>query len=121
MSMETCYKELGGDYKEMHSRIPSDALIRRFIGSFLNDPSFGALCEGMAAGDRETAFRAVHTLKGVCANLGFEKLRLSASALTEVLRPETGAIPQEAFPLLQEVRKDYEITVAAIQKFMAEA
>ena len=37
-------------------------------------------------GDAETAFRAAHTLKGLCLNLGFESLYKVDAALTEELR-----------------------------------
>ena len=120
MTIESCYQAMGGNYQEIHSRIPSDALIKRFMGSFLSDPSFDSLCQGMTAGDRETAFRAAHTLKGVCANLSFERLRRSSSALTEILRPAADAIPQDAFSVLETVRGDYQATVDAIRGFMAE-
>lgn len=36
--------------------------------------------------DAETAFRAAHTLKGLCMNLGFDSLYEVSSALTENLR-----------------------------------
>ena len=120
MTIETCYENMGGDYQAVRSRIPSDALIKRFANSFLSDPSFGELTAAMAAKNRAEAFRAVHTLKGVCANLSFEKLRQSASALTEVLRPEADEIPAEAFPMLDQVQKDYQVTMDAIRAFMAE-
>ena len=86
------------------------------------DSPFGALTTQQAAArrreSRELAFRAAHTLKGVCANLGFERLRASASDLTELLR-KTDTIPAEAEALMELVRRDYEVTIAAIQDFAA--
>ena len=40
----------------------------------------------MVKQDAETAFRAAHTLKGLCMNLGFDSLYEVSSALTENLR-----------------------------------
>ena len=120
MTLEACYQQLGGSYAEIRARIPSDAMISRFIGAFLKDPSFGALVTAANAGDRAAAFSAVHTLKGVCANLGLEDLRHSAGALTEVLRPEADTIPQAALPLLAAVQRDYRRTVDAISAYLAE-
>ena len=74
----------------------------------------------MAAGQTEAAFRAAHTLKGVSANLGFEQLRQSASALTEFLRGKAEPAPAEALPLLEQVRRDYQMTVDAIRAYRAE-
>ena len=38
------------------------------------------------AGDVEAAFRAAHTLKGICANLGFKALFEVSYDITEALR-----------------------------------
>lgn len=121
MTMENCYRQLGGSYEEVHTRIPNEALIRRFVGAFLTDPSCAELENAMHAGDRAAAFRAAHTLKGVCANLGFERLRLSASALTDALRREAETIPDAALPLWENVQRDYRTTADAISAFLEEA
>lgn len=93
MTIDQCYQALGGSFAEVSNRLPSVRLVEKFIGKFLDDGSFDALCAQMSAGSREDAFRAAHTLKGVCANLGFGRLLSSASRLTELLRPEASAIP----------------------------
>ena len=41
---------------------------------------------GHQAGDTTTAFRAVHTLKGVVLNLGLGSLARASSQMTEALR-----------------------------------
>ena len=120
MTIEQCYQQLHGDYAQVLQRLPSPALVERFIGKFLDDGSFSELSSAMAAGQTETAFRAAHTLKGVSANLGFEQLRQSASNLTELLRGKTGTVPAEAFPLMEQVRQDYKMTVDAIRAYRAE-
>ena len=120
MTIEQCYQQLHGDYAQVLQRLPSPALVERFIGKFLDDGSFSELDSAMAAGQTETAFRAAHTLKGVSANLGFEQLRQSASNLTELLRGKTGTVPAEAFPLMEQVRQDYKMTVDAIRAYRAE-
>lgn len=120
MTIEQCYEQLHGDYAQVIQRLPSPALVERFLGKFLDDGSFSELTSAMAAGQTEAAFRAAHTLKGVSANLGFEQLRQSASALTEFLRGKAGPVPAEALPLLEQVRRDYQMTVDAIRAYRAE-
>lgn len=120
MTIEQCYEQLHGDYAQVIQRLPSPALVERFIGKFLDDGSFSELTSAMAAGQTEAAFRAAHTLKGVSANLGFEQLRQSASALTEFLRGKDEPVPAEALPLLEQVRRDYQMTVDAIRAYRAE-
>ena len=120
MTIEECYQALGGNYAEVRTRLPSARLVEKFVGKFLEDKSYETLCRQIAAGDRAEAFRAAHTLKGVCANLSFTRLFTSAAALTEALRPEGEGIPAETRPLLEDVHRDYRITVDAIRRYLAE-
>lgn len=118
MTIQQCYQALGGDYAQAEKRLPSASLIKRFITKFLDDGSFSALCQAMQSGQQEEAFRAAHTLKGVCANLSFDRLMASAGELTEVLRAQTGTIPESAAPLWGTVKQDYEATVSAIRAYL---
>ena len=121
MTIEECYQEMDGNYAEVSKRLPSTRLIEKFIVKFLEDGSFETLCGELQAGNRAEAFRAALTLKGVCANLGFSRLMVSAGRLTEVLRPETDAVPDGAAALLEDVRRDYQLTAGAIRRYMGEA
>ena len=69
----------------------------RFVRMFPADGSYTQLCEAIAQGDVETAFRAAHTLKGLCLNLGFESLYRVDAALTEEL-PAGDWLARECFP-----------------------
>ena len=118
MTIVECYQQLGGNLENAKTRLPSDSLIKRFIIKFLDDSSYSELCDALQKGQRDEAFRAAHTLKGVCANLGFDQLENSASALTELLRPKDIGIPEEAVSMMNEVKRDYEITVGAIRAYL---
>lgn len=120
MTMEACYQKLGGDYADVCTRLPSLRLVEKFAGKFLEDKTFVKLCDAVEAGNWEEAFRAAHTLKGVCANLSFSQLMRSASQLTEMLRPGTVSSRQEVDALLEEVWRDYLLTVDTIREYMAE-
>ncbi|MGN0812244.1 MAG: Hpt domain-containing protein [Candidatus Coproplasma sp.] len=117
MNIEEFYKKVGGSYAEVSGRLPSLALVEKFIGKFLQDKSFSDLSASMKIGDRKAAFLAAHTLKGVCANLGFTALRQSASRLTEELRGEGEAVSDTAYALMNDVERDYAVTVAAISEY----
>ena len=118
MTIQECYQTLGGDYVQVEKRLPGIHLIRRFIAGFLDDGSYPELCRAMEQGQTEEAFRAAHTLKGVSANLGFDRLTASSGELTELLRGRTDGIPTEAVPLLDMVRQDYELTADAIRAYL---
>ena len=67
----------------------------------------------LAAGNTEEAFRAVHTLKGICANLGFERLYEEASEMTELLRRGELENAKSLFPGLAE---EYEKVMEALNQ-----
>ena len=118
MTIEECYQRMGGDYAQVLGRLSSAGLVKKFIAKFLDDGSFAELEAAMEQGSRELAFRAAHTLKGVSANLGLERLRRSASELTEMLRPVSETIPSEAAVMLEQVRWDYQLTTDSIRTFL---
>lgn len=99
MTLEQMYAAIGGDYKAVMERLPSADFVRRFALKFLQDAP--------------TAFRAAHTLKGVCQNLGFDALYAPASALTEALR---GGTLDGADSLFPPVEKEYQRVVAALKE-----
>lgn len=88
MTLKQCYEIFDGDYDGVLGRMRREALVEKFALKFLDDPSFRNLQQGLAKHDRETAFCASHTLKGVAQNLGFTQLYELSSCLTEMLRYE---------------------------------
>lgn len=52
----------------------SEALLERLLGKFLEDRNLAELTVALAEDRREDAFRAAHTLKGVCGNLSMTAL-----------------------------------------------
>ncbi len=100
MNVQQVYALLGGDYPAIYEALRSDALIARLLRLLSNDKSMGELARGIEANDPETAFRAVHTLKGVALNLHLGPLSEKASALTEILRPRVLQGYEEAYEAL---------------------
>ena len=117
MTVRECYEELGSDFDKVLSRLVSEALVKKFALKFLDDPSFGQLETALADKDAETAFRAAHTLKGVCLNLGFTSLYKVSAELTEVLRGRETAGSDE---LYKQVKEQYIILTDAIKELAAE-
>lgn len=112
MSLQECYTALGGDYDSVIGRLRSERMVQKFALKFLNDGSFDLLCQSMDAKNYEEAFRAAHTIKGVCQNLSFTRLYESSSQLSEALR--SGWTP-EADTLIEQVKADYQVTVDALR------
>ena len=61
MTLQEFYARVGGDYNATLSRLPSEALVKKFILKYPGDPSFAQLKDALAAQDWELAFRASHT------------------------------------------------------------
>lgn len=117
MTVRECYEQIGSDYAGVLKRLGSEALVKRFALKFLKDPSFQELKDGLAKQDGEVAFRAAHTLKGVCLNLGFDRLYEASAELTEHLR---GRDCTGSEPLFAEVEARYNGLTAALQELEAQ-
>ena len=90
MTLKECYDALGGDYEEAIGRLRSERLVQKFVLKFLSDGSYDLLNSSFEKEDWGEAFRAAHTIKGVCQNLSFVTLGDSSSELCEALR---GGVP----------------------------
>ena len=116
MTLDECYAALEGDYADVLNRLHSERLVQKFVLKFINDGSYDLLCSSFETKNREEAFRAAHTLKGVCQNLSFTKLYQSSHNLTEALRIDW---TPEAPDLFEEVKRDYTQTLTAIKTLAA--
>ena len=114
MTLKECYAAMSGDYDGTISRLRSERLVQKFVLKFLTDPSYDLLCSSMESKNYSEAFRAAHTIKGVCQNLGFTALGESSSALSEALR--NGYTPA-ADALNQQVKEDYQVVAQAVRTF----
>ena len=111
MTLNECIAVLGGDFDELKGRMLSEERIKKFLRMFPADQSFCELCNSMESGNFEAAFRAAHTLKGLCANLGIGNLGIKASEITEALR---GNVNNGADNILPDLIKEYNAAVDAI-------
>lgn len=114
MTLQECYAALGGDYEDVLNRLRSERLVQKFVLKFLQDGSYDLLVSSMAAEDYGEAFRAAHTIKGICQNLSFTRLYESSSALSEALR---GGFTPEAPALAEQVKADYVQVSSVILEF----
>ena len=112
MTIKECFEQIGSDYDSVLQRIGNENILKKFVIKFIDDPSINSLKEGIAENDGEKAFRAAHTLKGICLNLGFDNLYKVSSDITEILRTGELTGTKEAF---ENVKEQYNITVNAIK------
>ena len=112
MTIQECYRQMGANYEDGLKRLYNEGMICRFTLMFLNDDSYPKLEQSLKEGNAQEAFRAAHTLKGVCQNLGFTNLYQPAYEPTEVLRAGTLEGSGEWFA---RVTEQYKITTDAIR------
>ena len=115
MTIKECYEAMGADYSEVESRLRTEERIRKFLCKVPEVKSYALLCESLEQRDMDEAFRAAHTIKGVCQNLALTELGHSAAALSDRLRDrrEYGEDVEELFA---QVQKDYARMVECIRQ-----
>ena len=113
MTIKECYDTFGGDFDGVVKRLIDENRVKRFALKFLDDTSMEQLRISLAANDQEAAFRAAHTIKGICQNLGFTQLAYSSGKLTEYLRTNDDGNWKI---LLEETEKDYQKIIDALNR-----
>lgn len=116
MTLKECYSKMGGDYEAVLGRLRSEDRVRRFALKFLDDSSFTTLERSMQEQDYMEAFRAAHTIKGICQNLSFTRLGDSSHELTEALRDGVVHPGYDVDALCGRVREDYQLTSGALME-----
>ena len=117
MTVQECYAAMNGDYKEAMGRLMKEERIVKYLTKFLAATDYQQLEDTYAAKDWEGVFRTSHTLKGVALNLSISKLGASASAVCDAVRP--GVAPSvDMEPLMDEMRADYNNTIAQIRTLL---
>lgn len=115
MTVQEFYDEVGGDYNDIMSRLRTEDRIKKFAGMFTRDESYNMLTKSIQDGDTEEAFRAAHTMKGMCQNMAFTRLYQSSHEITEILRRKD---LEGARKMLDVVTEDYNIVIASIGKLL---
>ncbi len=107
-------KVAGNDIDSAIERMAgSERLFCKFINMFPNDKSMDELTVAVAEQDAKKALSAVHTLKGVSANLGLTKLFEICSTMVIKFRAEDF---ENAFACFDEVKKQYDEIICIINK-----
>jgi HPt (histidine-containing phosphotransfer) domain-containing protein len=114
MTVKECFDSMGADYEEIIGRLGTEERIQRFLLKFPNDKSFELLCTSIKQKNMSDAFRAAHTLKGVCQNLSLTPLYKSADLLTERLR-NNQTYGEDVELMLQTVKDDYAKVIGCIK------
>ncbi len=119
MDIRRFYELTGGDYDAAMQRFMTESRLEKFTRMFVEDPSYGELEASLASDNLEDAFRAAHTLKGVCLNLSFTGLFQSVDAVTELLRhadPDSPGDQEQVNRCMETLRVWYRDIIAAVSE-----
>lgn len=112
MELKQIYEQMQGNYDSVLARLGMEDRVKKYLFMFLDKELDKSIIDALEEKDYEKAFREVHNLKGICANLNLDKLGQSASDLTEELRG--GAPKRDITAYVQAVQDDYKMTISAI-------
>ena len=120
MNIQEFYDFIGGDFKDMMSRINNESLVLRFVKKFVDDQSFSDLKKSLEERDFKKAFVAVHTLKGLALNLSYTSLVEVSSKLTEYLRNSDTKVIEvdKALSMLKDIEVVYKKIVLATHEIV---
>lgn len=82
--------------------VQGSKFIKMILGKFLEDKNMSVLKDGIREKDVKKAFMAAHTLKGVTANLGMNKLNEKICEIVEILRQGQLEGAEEKFKSIKE-------------------
>lgn len=109
--------EWGVDWDEILDRfMGNETLIAKFMFKFLNDQSMTDLTRYLDEGNISEAFKSVHTLKGVSANLGLKGFLTPVCELTEILRAGSMEGARDKY---EEIKPKYDQLIFILNKYQA--
>lgn len=114
MNLKDCYMSFGGNFDSVLERLRREQTVQKFVYKFLDDKSFELFETSMEKKDYKEALRAVHTLKGICQNLSFDRLYASSSLVTNALKEDNY---EKAIELTPQLSDDYKQVVNTVREY----
>ena len=87
MTLQELYASIDGNYDHAVQIVRMEKLINRYLSKFPNSGVYEALAAAGESMDPTALFESAHAMKGVCANMGFDKMAAAAGEITEEFRP----------------------------------
>ena len=111
MGMCELYDAMGVEYDDVLALLRREDRIKLYFTQMMEDPSFRELDRAMAEQEYSAAFKAAHTIKGMCVNLMIEPLAKASIALVECLRSEP-VDETEAASLYARLRNEHDLLLS---------
>ena len=116
MTVRQCYEAMGGNYEEVIGRLLDDIRIKKYLEKFLADESIEQLGQALDEKNYEEAFKAVHNLKGIAANMSLTCLHQLCEKMTEDLRG--GQYSKDVPLLFEQIKDQYQIVKYCVTELL---
>lgn len=104
--------DMGFDLDDALKRfVSNEALYEKFLVRFSTDPNYSILVDSVNNCNKDEAFKAAHTLKGVCGNLSINRLLELVSRQVEYFRADQW---DEGAAMMNDITEEYNKTVKVI-------
>ena len=119
MTLQELYTRIDGNYDHAVQIMRMEKLISRYVLKFPSSDLNGSLMEAAKSMDPTQLFERAHAMKGVCANMGFDKLSEAVGLITEEFRPgnQRKHSDEEIKAMLADIDAMYKRTVAGIEQY----
>lgn len=111
MTIQEFYAEVGGSYESFLSRVLTPERAKKYVLMFKNDQTMAELDAAIAEKNFENAFRAIHTMKGLTANLSLDNFHDICCELTEIFRNYNGEPYEDSY---KKVKDKYNLIIEKI-------
>ena len=118
MTIEAFYQTMGVNSEGILARFATEERVKKYLGKMLDDKTFANLAKAMEQADYEQAFFAVHTLKGIAANLDLLPLYQACGQLTEMLREQKQPDEAQVNAVYKQVQAAYENVMTLIPEVL---
>lgn len=107
--------DMGNEVVEFVNRLAgNEVLAAKIIKKFKTDRTFSQLKNSIVEENKIQAYRNLHTLKGVSANLGLTRLASECLQMQLIIRKEASDHTIDAFNRLEE---EYRVVIQTLEKF----
>lgn len=122
MTIQELYEQVDGSYEQAVRVMKLDKLIDRYVRRFDESNQMPQLLKAVEDMDADAIFERAHALKGICGNLGFDRLAFALSEFTEEFRPGNARCrsDEEIRGKMKEIKSLYQKTVDGIRAYEAE-
>lgn len=120
MTIAELYIKIGGNYREVLSRLGNDRIIERFIRRFAEEKTFDRLQEAYTSNDEKKIFNEICTFVEVCRSLSLSRLEETAGVIMEAYRPENAGSRDKfhVADLFDTLFEQYSVTITVIEEAM---